>query len=198
MTQLNSNYVTSQRTNSMRLVLVMIGIFVCGCVVGGTVTRAVSRHQWRMAMRNPESLASRISPQIVDTVGLRDEQLVRIEYLINKRYDRMEAVRAEIYPLQLAEFDQLCTEIDKELDGSQRTKWAAMISKLKDEYLPLPPVAPPTADFIFMNFDANDDEVLESSELPPPMWMRVRNADLDGDSQVTRAEFEAVRSRLWP
>ena len=120
-------------------------------------------------MKNPESLASRISPQIVSTVGLRTDQLDRVEALINKRYDRMEALRAETYPLQIAEFDQLCSEIDKELDGTQRAKWATLVSKLRNEYLPLPPVAPPTADFIFKNFDANNDDTLESSELPPPM-----------------------------
>lgn len=198
MTEQNLALSTSQRTNSKRLVLVMIGIFACGCIVGGLATRAVSRYQWRMAMKSPESLASRISPQIVSTVGLRTEQLDRVEALISKRYDRMEALRAETYPLQLAEFDQLCREIDQELDDTQRAKWVALVRKLKNEYLPLPPVAPPTADFIFKNFDANNDDILESSELPPPMWMRVRNADSDSDGKVTRSEFENVRSRISP
>lgn len=196
MTDQNSILSTSQRVNSKRLVLVMIGIFACGCIVGGFATRAVSRYQWRMAMKSPESLASRISPQIVSTVGLRTEQLDRVEALISKRYDRMEALRAETYPLQLAEFDQLCNEIDKELDDTQRAKWASLVRKLKNEYLPLPPVVPPTADFIFKNFDANNDDILESSELPPPMWMRVRIADSDSDGRVTRSEFENVRSRI--
>ncbi|MCA9195060.1 MAG: hypothetical protein KDB03_24985 [Planctomycetales bacterium] len=149
-------------------------------------------------MKNPASLASRISPQLVSTIGLHDEQLDRVESLINMRYDRMEALRAETYPLQLAEFDQLCSEIDNELDSTQRAKWATLVSRLKNEYLPLPPVAPPTADFIFKNFDANYDDALESAELPPPMWMRVRNADSDGDSKVTRSEFESVRSYISP
>lgn len=198
MTDQNLTLSTSQRANSKRLVLVMIGVFACGCIVGGFATRAVSRYQWRMAMKSPESLASRISPQIVSTVGLRTEQLDRVEALISKRYDRMEALRAETYPLQLAEFDQLCREIDQELDDTQRAKWVALVRKLKNEYLPLPPVAPPTADFIFKNFDANNDDILESSELPPPMWMRVRNADSDSDGKVTRSEFENVRSRISP
>lgn len=198
MTNQNLTLSTSQRTNSKLLVLVMVGIFACGCIVGGFATRAVSRYQWRMAMKSPESLASRISPQIVSTVGLRAEQLDRVEALISKRYDRMEALRAETYPLQLAEFDQLCSEIDQELDDTQRAKWVALVRKLKSEYLPLPPVAPPTADFIFKNFDANNDDILESSELPPPMWMRVRNADSDSDGKVTRSEFENVRSRISP
>ena len=198
MTDQNLTISTSQRANSKRLVLMMIGVFACGCIVGGFATRAVSRYQWRMAMKSPESLASRISPQIVSTVGLRTEQLDRVEALISKRYDRMEALRAETYPLQLAEFDQLCSEIDQELDDTQRAKWVALVRKLKNEYLPLPPVAPPTADFIFKNFDANNDDILESSELPPPMWMRVRNADSDSDGKVTRSEFENVRSRISP
>lgn len=189
---------TSQRSNTRRLVLIMLGIFASGCIVGGVTTRAVSRYQWRMAMKNPDSLASRISPQIVSTVGLRNEQLNRVEYLINKRYERMEALRAETYPLQLAEFEKLCSEIDEELDDTQRAKWLKLVDKLKNEYLPLPPVAPPAAEFVFKNFDANDDTILDSSELPPPMWMRVRNADSNGDGKVTRAEFEAARSLVAP
>ena len=198
MTHPGPRLTTSKRSNSRRLVLIMLGIFASGCIVGGVTTRAVSRYQWRMAIKNPDSLASRISPQIVSTVDLRNDQLNRVEYLINKRYARMEALRAETYPLQLAEFDQLCSEIDEELDDSQRAKWVKLVDKLKNEYLPVPPVTPPTADFIFKNFDANDDKILDSSELPPPMWMRVRNADSDGDGKVTRAEFEAARGRVAP
>jgi len=44
----------------------------------------------------------------------------------------------------------------------------------------------------------DNDNILESSELPLPMWMRVRNADSDSDGKVTRSEFENVRSRISP
>lgn len=188
----------TQKSAAIRFVLLMIGIFACGCIVGGAATRAVSRYQWRMAMKNPESLAARISPQLVSSVGLRSEQLGRVEYLINKRYERIEALRAETYPFQLAEFDKLCSEIEDELDGTQRTRWLRLVEKLKSDYLPVPHDAAPTADFLFTNFDANNDGILESTELPPPMWMRVQTADTDGNGTVSRSEFESVRNRIAP
>lgn len=194
----NSNLIRFQQAIATRLILVMVGVFVCGCIVGGATSRAWTRYQWRMALKNPESLGSRISPRLVRSIGLHGDQLDRVEHLINLRYDRMEALRAETYPLQLAEFDQLCHEIDGELDETQRPKWAKLVNQLKDEYLPVPPAMPPTSDFLFSNFDRNKDDILDSLELPPPMWLKVQKADANGDSKVTRKEFEATRNRVMP
>lgn len=191
-----SNPERSQHASTSRFVLFMMGIFISGCLVGGAITRAVSRYQWRMAMKNPENLGSRISPQLVSSVGLRAEQRDRVEYLINKRYEKMEALRAETYPLQLAEFEQLCDEIEAELDNAQRTRWANLVKTLKNDYLPPAPLVPPPTDFLFRNFDANNDGILEAAELPSRMWMRVRNADSDDDDAVSRSEFESARSSV--
>jgi hypothetical protein len=196
---MNHNYSASpvaNRIRTFRLALMMLAIFICGCFVGGVVTRQLLWNQWQIALKNPESLAARISPQLVSSVGLRVEQRQRVEYLINKRYENMESLRAEIYPLQLAELDELDKEIEAELDGTQRSRWSNLVKKLRNDYLPTAPIAPPTTDFLFRNFDSNNDGILEAKELPPPMWMRVRNADADADGTVSRSEFDRARKLM--
>lgn len=188
---------TSDKKNlysQRRLLAVMAGIFLCGCVVGGAVTRVVVRHQWQLALRNSDNLASRIAPQLVQTIGLRENQRDRIQELIELRYKKLESLRAETYPLQLAEFDQLCSEIDAELDERQKAKWANLVARLKQDFLPPAPTTPPTTEFLFSNFDTNHDGLLEQAELPGRMWFRVRNADSNSDGVVSKLEFESARS----
>jgi len=108
----------------------------------------------------------------------------------------MESLRAEVYPLQVAEFDKLDKEIEAELDETQRSRWASLVKKLRSDYLPTAPIVPPTTDFLFRNFDRNNDGILEATELPPPMWMRVRNADEDADGTVSRSEFDRARKLM--
>lgn len=187
----------SQKTNphiQRRLIAVMAGIFLCGCVVGGAITRVVVRYQWQTALKNTDNLASRIAPQLVQTIGLRDDQRGRIQQLIELRYKKLESLRAETYPLQLAEFDELCSEIDAELDERQKEKWTNLVTRLKQDCLPPAPVVPPTTEFLFNNFDSNRDGQLEQSELPGRMWFRVRNADSNNDGFVSKSEFESARN----
>lgn len=193
MSQKKSDFPEANRTRTIRVALMMLAIFGCGCLVGSVVTRELLWNQWRSAMNDPENLVDRISPQLVNSVGLRAEQRDRVESLISKRYENMESLRAEIYPLQLAELKQLDKEIEAELDETQRGRWSTLVKKLMDNYLPAAPTVPPTSDFLFRIFDNNRDEILEQSELPPPMWMRVRNADADGNGTVSRPEFESAR-----
>lgn len=192
----NSASPSCQQTRTLRLAFLMLGIFSCGCLVGGVVTKELLWHQWRLAMKNPKNLATRISPQLVSSVGLRAEQRDRVEYLISRRYENMESLRAEVYPLQVAEFDKLDKEIEAELDETQRSRWASLVKKLRSDYLPTAPNVPPTTEFLFRNFDRNHDGILETTELPPPMWMRIRNADEDADGTVSRSEFDRARKLM--
>ncbi|MFO0940669.1 MAG: hypothetical protein U0930_07870 [Pirellulales bacterium] len=168
--------------------------FLCGCIVGGAITRVIVRYQLQTALKTSDNLASRIAPQLVHSIGLRDEQRDRIQELLQLRYERLESLRAETYPLQLAEFDTLCSEIEAELDERQKSKWENLVAKLKQDCMPPAPISPPATDFLFSNFDSNRDGQLEQSELPGRMWFHVRNADADGDGLVSKSEFEAARS----
>jgi len=49
----------------------------------------------------------------------------------------------------------------------------------------------PSFDKLLDAFDANDDGKLDKSEVPPPVWRRLSQADANGDGVVTKAEFDA-------
>ncbi len=49
----------------------------------------------------------------------------------------------------------------------------------------------PSFDKLLDAFDANEDGKLDKSEVPPPVWRRLSQADANGDGVVTKAEFDA-------
>ena len=180
---------------NLKLLLVMTGIFLCGGIVGGAVSRLIVRQQMLSIMRNPGEVPNRIVPMIVHSLDLTSEQRQQIEPLIRKHYARMEALRAQTYPQQIAEFDAMCAAISRELDDSRQKEWTALTEDMRQRYLPVAPVGPPPADFLFATFDANLDELLDESEVPPRMWHHLRNADADDDGVVSKSEFQTARNQ---
>ena len=182
-------------TRNLKLLLVMTGIFLCGGIAGGAVSRLIVRQQMLSIMRNPGEVPDRIVPMIVNSLDLTSEQREQIEPLIRKHYAQLEALRAQTYPQQIAEFDAMCAAISKELDGSRQKAWTELTEDMRQRYLPVAPVGPPPTDFLFSTFDANLDESLDQSEVPPRMWHRLRNADTDNNGVVSKSEFRTARSQ---
>lgn len=54
---------------------------------------------------------------------------------------------------------------------------------------------PPSFNMLLERFDANDDGKLDEDEVPPPVWLRLSQADANNDGVVTRAEFETYRKK---
>ena len=51
----------------------------------------------------------------------------------------------------------------------------------------------PNFDWFLQAFDANNDGMLGTNEVPFPVWFRMSQADSNGDNQVTRVEYESYR-----
>jgi hypothetical protein len=176
-----------------KLLLLLLGIFLCGGVVGGAVSRLIVRNQMLSTMRNPGEVPNRIVPMVIHSLDLTGERARQVEALIRNHYRQMEVLRAQTYPQQIAEFESMCTAINKHLDESQQHTWAELTAVMRERYLPVAPVRIPPSDFLFSTFDANHDESLDESEVPPRMWRHLRNADTDSDGVVSRPEFESAR-----
>lgn len=54
----------------------------------------------------------------------------------------------------------------------------------------MPQGRPPFEKFLAI-FDQNSDDQLEQSELPPPVWDRMSQADGNGDGIVTKQEYDS-------
>ena len=177
------------------LILAMLGIFVCGGIVGGAISRIIVRNQMLSALRNPGEASNRILPTIIHSLDLTAEQQKQVEAIVVRHFTSMESLRAHTYPLQLAEFEAMCADVDVTLSEPQRSKWSVLTQSMRQRYLPSAPVGPPPSDFLFATFDSNHDQFLEESEVPPRMWRRVGMADIDKDGLVSRPEYAAARMK---
>lgn len=169
---------------------VMLGlIFFCGSVVGVAIGGYWMRERMIKVMQHPEQVPNRILPRIRAELALSDDQAQHVEAVVRKRHAAMEALRAESYPRQLAEFKAMQSEIADLLSPEQRRQWATLCENIEKRYLPASPTGPPPADLIFDRFDANNDGALKDDEVPLGMWRRLRMADQNGDGKVTRDEY---------
>lgn len=169
---------------------VMLGlIFFCGSVVGAVIGGFWMRERMIAMMQHPEQVPNRILPRIRAELALSDDQAQQVEAVVRKRHAVMEALRAESYPRQLAEFKAMQSEIAELLSPEQRRRWATLCETVEQRYLPARPAGPPPADLIFDHFDANNDGALKDDEVPTGMWRRLRMADQNGDGTVTREEY---------
>lgn len=194
MTEHSKNDLLPARQRRWRIFLAMFGIFLCGGIVGGAISRVIVRNQMLSALRNPD-VSARILPTISQSLDLTAEQEKRVEAIVVKHFAAMESLRAQTYPLQIAEFEAMFTDVDATLSESQRSKWSGLTKSMKQRYLPSAPVGPPARDFLFATFDSNHDQFLEESEVPPRMWRHVGLADIDKDGLVSRPEFETARMK---
>ncbi len=176
-----------------KLLLMLFGIFLCGGILGGVIAQHFVREQMLWIMRHPDELPNRVVPRIVDRLNLNGEQTVQLEPLIRGYFARMEAFRAQTYPQQVAEFDAMCMAISKELDKGQQKEWTALTAEIRQRFIPVASVGPPPTDFLFTTFDVNHDQSLDESEVPPPMWNGVQNADVNNDGVITKIEFQAAQ-----
>lgn len=170
--------------------------FLGGGVVGAVGGAVWTRETMLAAMRTPEALPDRILPRLRADLGLTPDQAARVEEIVRRRHAALEAVRAEAYPRQVAEFQAMRAEVDAVLTPDQRARWAAVGAGVEQRYLPARPPGPPQADALFLRFDADGDGALTEREVPPAVWHRLRAADRDGDGRVTLREYREARAEV--
>ena len=170
-------------------ILVLLCIFVSGGIVGAVGGSMWTRNRILDMLLHSAKIPDRILPRIKSALQLTDEQARRVEDIVRRRHSLMEALRADAYPKQMAEFSSMRKEVDEVLTSEQRRKWSALCDTIERRFLPAQPVGPPPANMIFYQFDADNDGALAQEEVPPRMWLRLQQADQDADGYVTREEY---------
>lgn len=177
-----------------RTILIMAAIFVCGFVSGGAVSRVIVRQQILQALRNTDDPSNRIADLICSRLSLNSDQRSLVEPIVRERYRKMNAIRSQMVPMQVAEFEAMCLEVSGVLDQEHQAAIQTLASDLKSHYLPT--VGAPPAELLFSRFDQNRDLVLTESEVPSGVWRRLKLVDSNDDAEVTVDEFQTVCQRL--
>ena len=181
-------------TGRIGRLLMLLFIFVSGGAFGAAGGGLWMRERMLAMLQHPDKLPDRIMPRIRVDLALSDEQVRDVDAIVRRHFAVMEAIRAESYPKQLAEFKAMRDEIAGLLSQNQRERWSSLCDSVEQRYLPVRPAGPPPADFIFDRFDVDKDGALSESEVPPGMWWRLRMADLDSDGRVTRDEYARAQA----
>lgn len=175
--------------------LMSLFVFTCGGVVGAAGGGLWMRSRMIQLIQHPDQLASHVLLRIDNELALTDDQRGKVESILQRRFSAMEALRAESYPRQLAEFRRIQSDVSEFLKPDQKTKWDSLSQTIEQRFLPKQPYGPPPADGIFYRFDSDHDDSLSEDEVPIRMWQRLRNADLNGDGKVAREEYSSALLR---
>ena len=133
---------TVPRRPRWRMLLLATLIFVSGLIVGGGLTLIRVRHGAMWAIHHPEEAPPRIAAHLRWKLGLSDAQTQQVEQIVRKRQQALQAIRREVQPRVMIELDRVEAEIAATLDDSQRTKWHALFTKLRERWIPPPPEQP--------------------------------------------------------
>jgi hypothetical protein len=130
------------RPRRWRSLLLALLIFVSGAIVGGGLTVIRARHGAWWAIHHPEEAPPRIAAHLRWKLGLSDDQTQQVEAIVRKRQQALQAIRREVHPRVMAELDRVEADIDYVLNDSQRAKWHALFTKLRERWIPPLPEQP--------------------------------------------------------
>ena len=123
--------------------LLMAVIFMSGAIVGGVVSRIVTREQLLYMLKHPEHVPDQILPRLRSSLHLTDQQSRRMEEIVRRRLSAMESIRDQTHPAVLAEFHAMQSEVAELLLPDQRQRWTILSDSAEQRYLPSPPATKP-------------------------------------------------------
>jgi len=126
------------------LMILMCGvILVCGIAIGSGVTLWVLQHRGLRAFRHPEKTPEAIMERLRSKLDLTDEQARRVEEILREHQKSLHAIRREVHPRFMAEFDKLRNEVSEVLTPEQAKKWVVHFESRRPRWLLAPPPGPP-------------------------------------------------------
>ena len=125
--------------------LLALTIFASGGAVGAGLCAIAIVHGVRHALMHPEEAPHRITTRLKRPLSLSAEQSQQIEQIIAAHQQSLMKIRREVQPQIEQQLAELETEIAATLKPEQQTKWHAMVSKLRENWLPPVPRVPTTS-----------------------------------------------------
>jgi len=117
-------------------------IFFGGMVCGAGLTVIVAVRNFHHTIHHPEEVPARLTRYLTRRLDLTSDQAEKVESLIARRQEDLQAIRREAQPRVAAELAALREEIGQVLTPDQREKWDDIFDEAIDRWMPPPPPPP--------------------------------------------------------
>ena len=120
--------------------LLVAVVFLCGMVCGGGIAAVALGHIMRDLVRHPGMRVDRSTTFLTRQLDLTPEQRQQVRVILLKQSGDMQQLRAEVWPRVLERLDKSESEIAAVLTPEQKEKWKTLAGRLREDWLPPPPV----------------------------------------------------------
>lgn len=112
----------------------LAAVFLSGGVVGGGVGMLVTQEQFSDCLRHPERMPERMMNMFRSELSLTEDQSKKVDEIVRRHHEQIEAIRAEVHPRFSAEFSALHEEVKAVLTEPQRTKWEELRERFRKDF----------------------------------------------------------------
>ncbi len=115
-----------------KVVLVFIGIFAAGLVVGGLVTLRVVKYFAPPRLGSPEQFGPQLIKRFTTKLELTPEQQEKIKPVIAQGAEELRQIRRTTWLSSQAVIDRMESEIAAQLTPEQKIKFEQMLAEQRD------------------------------------------------------------------
>jgi hypothetical protein len=114
----------------------LAAVFVSGGIVGGGAGMLFMQQKFGDCFRHPEKMPARLMTIFRSELDLTDQQAMKVDEIVRRHHERIEAIRAEVHPRMASEFNAIHSEVSAILNDDQRTRWDELRERFRKTFPP--------------------------------------------------------------
>lgn len=114
----------------------LAAVFISGGVVGGGAGMLFMQQKYGDCFRHPERMPDRLLNLFRSELDLDDEQAKKVDEIVRRHHEQIEAIRAEVHPRMSAEFSAIHNEVSAVLTDDQRVRWDELRERFRKNFPP--------------------------------------------------------------
>ena len=128
--------IAKPRRRRLWTILIVLGIFFCGILVGGGLTFKVISEGYKRAFQDPEVLAEKIIRRMERRLDLNSDQVKQVRGIILEQQKEFQALRKEFRPRLDRQIEKTRRELAAVLTPEQARKWEKTFARIQRFWLP--------------------------------------------------------------
>jgi hypothetical protein len=124
------------RRRRLWTILIALGIFVCGVMVGGGLSFKIVTVGYKRAFQEPDFLAEKIIRRMERRLDLNSEQVKQVREIVLEQQKAFQALHKEFRPRLDSQIEKTRRELAKVLTPEQAQKWEKTFARIQRFWLP--------------------------------------------------------------
>lgn len=130
------------RRRRLWTILIALGIFVCGGMVGGGLSFKIVTVGYKRAFQEPDFLAEKIIRRMERRLDLNSEQVKQVREIVLEQQKAFQSLHKEFRPRLDSQIEKTRRELAKVLTPEQAQKWEKTFARIQRFWLPPLPGEP--------------------------------------------------------